>query len=95
MTQMYFLSFLLVLGDPCTNQNPAFLALGIIFSRWHNFQAAKVQEAHPDWDDEDIFQVARRRVIATLQVKSSPLVMQFMFKSYFWLGLVQFVPKFS
>ena len=58
-----------VLGDPRTNQNPAFLALGIIFYRWHNFQAAKIQAANPDWDDEDIFQGARRRVIATLQVK--------------------------
>mgnify|MGYP001447392626 FL=1 len=58
-----------MLGDPRTNQNPAFLALGIIFYRWHNFQAAKIQAANPDWDDEDIFQGARRRVIATLQVR--------------------------
>ena len=57
-----------MLGDPRTNQNPAFLALGIIFYRWHNFQAAKIQADNPDWDDEDIFQGARRRVIATLQV---------------------------
>ena len=27
-----------LLGDPRTNQNPAFLVLGIIFYRWHNFQ---------------------------------------------------------
>ena len=57
-----------MLGDPRTNQNPAFLALGIVFYRWHNLQAAKLQAEHPDWDDEDIFQAARRRVIATLQV---------------------------
>jgi hypothetical protein len=57
-----------VLGDPRVNQNPAFLALGILFYRWHNLQAAKVQQQHPDWDDEDVFQGARRRVIATLQV---------------------------
>ena len=57
-----------VLGDPRVNQNPALLALGIIFYRWHNLQAAVVQTLHPDWNDEDIFQAARRRVIATLQV---------------------------
>lgn len=57
----------LVLGDPRVNQNPAFLALGIVFYRWHNVQAEMVKEEHPDWLDEDIFQAARRRVIASLQ----------------------------
>ena len=50
------------------NQNPAFLALGVVFYRWHNLQAAKLQKQNPSWDDEDIFQATRRRVIATLQV---------------------------
>ena len=50
------------------NQNPAFLALGIIFYRFHNLLAAKIQQQRPDWEDEDVFQAARRRVIATLQV---------------------------
>ena len=58
----------LVLGDPRVNQNPAFLALGIVFYRWHNIQARLVQEAHPEYIDEDVFQAARRRVIATIQV---------------------------
>ncbi len=57
-----------MLGDPRVNQNPAFLTLGILFYRWHNVQAAHVQAEHPDWVDEDVFQAARRRVIATLQV---------------------------
>jgi len=56
-----------LLGDPRTNQNPAFLVLGIVFYRWHNFQAKLVREVNPDWSDEDIFQAARRRVIASLQ----------------------------
>ena len=29
-----------LLGDPRTNQNPAFLALGILFYRWHNYQVS-------------------------------------------------------
>lgn len=56
-----------LLGDPRTNQNPALLALGIVFYRWHNFQAAIVKDEHPDWVDEDVFQAARRRVIASMQ----------------------------
>eukprot|EP00096_Caligus_rogercresseyi_P010505 TRINITY_DN3850_c0_g1_i1.p1 TRINITY_DN3850_c0_g1~~TRINITY_DN3850_c0_g1_i1.p1 ORF type:complete len:1540 (+),score=517.15 TRINITY_DN3850_c0_g1_i1:375-4994(+) len=56
-----------ILGDPRVNQNPGFLALGIVFYRWHNYQAVKIEKNHPDWSDEDIFQAARRRVVATLQ----------------------------
>ena len=41
------------------NQNPALLALGILFYRWHNVQAFIVQAQHPDWADEDVFQVIR------------------------------------
>lgn len=57
-----------VLGDPRTNQNPALLTFGILFFRWHNVVAARVQAQHPDWPDEEVFQRARRIVVATLQV---------------------------
>ncbi|UYV75198.1 bli-3 [Cordylochernes scorpioides] len=56
-----------LLGDPRTNQNPALLAFGILFFRWHNTLAARFQAQHPDWSDEEIFQQARRWVIASLQ----------------------------
>jgi len=56
-----------VLGDPRTNQNPALLSFGILFYRWHNVLARRVQLKHPTWSDEDIFQSARRLNIATLQ----------------------------
>ncbi|GFT38864.1 dual oxidase [Trichonephila clavipes] len=56
-----------LLGDPRSNQNPALLAFGIVFFRWHNEVARQIQEQHPDWSDEDIFQRARRWVIASLQ----------------------------
>ncbi len=59
-----------VLGDPRTNQNPAFLALGILFYRWHNVLARRIQRRHPGWTDEDVFQAARRVNIATLQVSA-------------------------
>ncbi|XP_043219093.1 dual oxidase-like [Amphibalanus amphitrite] len=56
-----------LLGDERTNQNPALLAFGILFFRWHNKVAMRVQEEHPDWSDEEVFQRARRIVVATLQ----------------------------
>ena len=57
-----------MLGDPRVNQNPALLAFGIIFYRWHNYWAYRIQDQHKDWVDEDVFQAARRRVIASIQV---------------------------
>lgn len=38
-----------------------------MFLRWHNTWAQRVKQAHPGWSDEDIFQKARRYVIASLQ----------------------------
>ncbi|KAL1517076.1 hypothetical protein ABEB36_000887 [Hypothenemus hampei] len=58
---------LFLLGDPRTNQNPALLTLGILFFRWHNVVAGRVQRQNPTWSDEKIFHKARRIVVATLQ----------------------------
>ncbi|XP_076302111.1 dual oxidase-like [Lasioglossum baleicum] len=58
---------LFLLGDPRTNQHPPLLALGILFYRWHNVIAARIQSENPDMSDEDIFQRARHVVIGTLQ----------------------------
>ena len=59
-----------MLGDERTNQNPALLSLGILFFRWHNKVAMRAQQEHPDWSDEEVFQRARRIVVATLQVSN-------------------------
>lgn len=56
-----------VLGDPRTNQNPALLSFAIVFLRWHNVIAHRIKAQHPSWSDEDIFQRARRVVVASLQ----------------------------
>lgn len=56
-----------LLGDPRTNQNPMILSFGILFYRWHNVLAERIYAQHPDWSDEEIFQRARRLVIASLQ----------------------------
>ena len=63
-----FIITLLVLGDPRTNQNPALLSFGILFFRWHNVIADRIQKKHPEWSDEQVFHNARRYVIASLQV---------------------------
>lgn len=48
------------------------LAMGILFYRWHNVIAARIQREHPAMSDEDVFQKARRIVIGTLQVNLFP-----------------------
>jgi len=56
------------LGDPRINENPGLLSFGLILFRWHNIQALRLQQEFPEWTDEELFQGARRLVIATLQV---------------------------
>ncbi|KAF5287282.1 hypothetical protein FQR65_LT02155 [Abscondita terminalis] len=58
---------LFLLGDPRSNQNPALLSFSILFFLWHNVIANRVQLQNPDWSDEDVFQKARRIVVASLQ----------------------------
>ncbi|KAF6209306.1 hypothetical protein GE061_015053 [Apolygus lucorum] len=58
---------LFLLGDPRSNQNPALLAFSILWFRYHNKLAERVQAEHPDWPDEEVFHRARRLLIAHLQ----------------------------
>nr|XP_014343689.1 PREDICTED: dual oxidase 1-like [Latimeria chalumnae] len=54
-------------GNPRGNENPFTLALGIIWFRYHNYLATKFKTENPSWSDEELFQNARKWVIATLQ----------------------------
>lgn len=47
------------------------VTFGILLLRWHNVVAERVHRQHPDWSDEQLFQRARRIVIASLQVSIS------------------------
>ncbi|KAK6045182.1 hypothetical protein COOONC_17314 [Cooperia oncophora] len=58
---------LFLLGDPRVNENPGLLSIGIMLYRWHNVMAKRMQNEHPSWTDEELFQAARRWVIATIQ----------------------------
>jgi dual oxidase len=60
-----------VLGDPRVNENPGLLSFGLIMFRWHNLQAKRMRVLQPTWTDEELFQGARRWIIAVLQVRHS------------------------
>ena len=60
-------SALFIAGDVRANENPELLSLQTLFVREHNRVAAAAATQHPDWSDEQLFQHARRIVIAELQ----------------------------
>lgn len=58
---------LFVAGDIRINEQPTLACMHILFIREHNWQADRLAQAHPSWTDEQLFQAARRIVIAELQ----------------------------
>eukprot|EP00210_Caulerpa_lentillifera_P003168 g3027.t1 len=54
-------------GDFRGNVNPPILALQTLFLREHNRLATEMKEANPDWDDEKIYQEARKWNSAYMQ----------------------------
>ncbi|XP_069837992.1 dual oxidase 1-like [Dendropsophus ebraccatus] len=49
------------------NENPFIQAESIVWFRYHNYLADEFAKKHPEWSDEDLFQHARKWVIATYQ----------------------------
>ena len=58
---------LFLAGDVRANENPELIALQTLFVREHNRIAAETAQRHPDWTDEQLYQFARKVVIAELQ----------------------------
>jgi len=58
---------LFVAGDIRINEQPTLAAMHILFIREHNLQAGLIAARHPSWTDEQIFQAARKIVIAEIQ----------------------------
>ena len=56
-----------VAGDVRANENPVLLAFHTLFVREHNRLCDKLVEEHPDWDDEQLYQHARRLVSGLIQ----------------------------
>jgi hypothetical protein len=57
---------LFVTGDVRANENDGLLALHTLFVREHNSWAKQFQAAHPGWTDGQLYQAARRMVIAEM-----------------------------
>ncbi|CAL8356743.1 unnamed protein product [Lota lota] len=55
------------LGNAWANENVFTAAEGIIWFRYHNHLASQLQQEHPGWSDEKLFQHARKTVVATFQ----------------------------
>lgn len=54
-------------GNAWGNENIFTVTEGIIWFRYHNYLASKLHKEHPSWSDEELFQNARKRVIAIFQ----------------------------
>ncbi|KYO21449.1 dual oxidase 2 [Alligator mississippiensis] len=54
-------------GNAKGNESPLLQAQSIMWFRYHNYQALKLGQKNPNWSDEDLFQHARKWVIATYQ----------------------------
>ncbi|XP_055791016.1 dual oxidase 2-like [Salvelinus fontinalis] len=55
------------LGNAWGNENVFTMAEGIVWFRYHNYIASQLREKHSSWSDEDLFQSARKTVVATFQ----------------------------
>lgn len=54
-------------GDVRANTHPHLTAMHTLWAREHNRVAEELSELNPQWDDETVFQEARRVVIAEMQ----------------------------
>jgi peroxidase len=57
-----------VAGDVRANEQPGLTALHTLFVREHNRWCDELAQRHATWDDERLYQEARRRVAALVQV---------------------------
>jgi len=55
------------MGSPRVNQQPQSICFAILWRREHNRWARVLATQNPTWDDETLFQEARRRTIALMQ----------------------------
>ncbi len=58
---------LFVAGDERANENSLLLSYHTLFVREHNRLCDELKDKHPDWNDEELFQHARRMVSGIIQ----------------------------
>lgn len=89
-------------GDARVNQHPALTALHVLLVRNHNRHAQALARRHPNWNDEYVFQEARRLNIAEYQMityaEYLPIVFGPSLSAYFKLtphykGFTEYNPK--
>ncbi|WP_282778200.1 peroxidase family protein [Phaeodactylibacter xiamenensis] len=56
-----------VCGDPRAGENPLLLAFHALFVREHNRLCDELAQEHPDWNDEQLYQHARKLVGGLIQ----------------------------
>lgn len=56
-----------VAGDVRANENPLLAAFHTLFVREHNVQCDRLKTEHPDWEDEQLYQHARKLVGGLIQ----------------------------
>lgn len=54
-------------GDARINEHPGLALMHILFIREHNRIAERLEQLNPHWNDEKLYQEARRIVIAEMQ----------------------------
>ena len=57
-----------ILGDVRNSETPALGIYHFLFAREHNRLAVNLKTINPEWDDETVYQQARRINIAQYQV---------------------------
>ena len=60
-------SKLFVSGDTRANENPLLIAMHTLFVREHNRLCLELRESYPNWNDEQLYQRARKLVSAYIQ----------------------------
>lgn len=59
--------FVLITGDGRASEQPALTAIHTIFMREHNRLADNLRHLNPHWEDERIFQQARKILVGKYQ----------------------------
>jgi len=64
---IFKLNFQLPKGDSRVNQHPDLMVTHTVFLRQHNRLATQLADLNPGWDDERLYQEARRIMTAQMQ----------------------------